>query len=52
MQRRKVINQSVWLLHYIYIFNAFIEKPYSTLMRRNVVYNAITTSSHVKAHDR
>ena len=36
----------------IYILNAFTEKPYSKLMRRNVVYNPITTPSHATSHDR
>ena len=36
----------------IYILNAFTEKPYSKLMRHNVVYNPITTPSHATSHDR
>ena len=35
----------------IYILSAFTEKPYSKLMRRNVVYNPITTSCHATSHD-
>ena len=41
-----------WELGYIYILIAFTEKPYSKLMRRNVVYNPITTQSHAASHDR
>ena len=35
----------------IYILNAFTEKPHSKLMRRNAVYNPVTTSSHGMSHD-
>ena len=36
----------------IYILNAFAEKLYSRLMRRNVVYNPKTIPSHASSHDR
>ena len=37
---------------YVYILNSFTEKPYSKLMRRNVIYNPITTPSCAMSHDR
>ena len=40
------------ILFNIYILNAFTEKPYSKLMRRNVIYNPITTLSRAMSHDR
>ena len=36
---------------YVYILNAFTEKPYSKLMRHNVIYNPITTPSRGTSHD-
>ena len=56
MEKGEVIQKLIFFTSeitlYIYILNAFTENPYSKLMRRNVVYNPITTSSHATSHDR
>ena len=39
--------KAICIIPTIYILNEFTEKPYSKLMRCNVVYNSITTLSHM-----